>query len=256
MLAIDIGNSRVKWAVFNDVVIQSHGVFPYNNSNLEAMFKKADFVNGFEKASISCVAAADIKERFIKCLKTSGCLTFNFATTVKQQSGITNSYKLPSKMGVDRWLAMIAANYLHNKDKITALCIIDCGTAITLDVLNAKGEHLGGLIMPGYQTMRTSLGLSAGNMSAGNILSDEGEPLKKSLNKGLGVSTEEAVSKGCAQIISGGLEVMLVKHAPQVNNNVKCIVTGGDGEWLVQQVSRSVKFEPYLVLQGLRCISL
>lgn len=251
MLAIDIGNSRVKWALFEGENIQRHNVFSYNEIDFEDALNNSELVNLQYKVRVSCVAGKAIKSRFSLWLKENKFTDIEFASTVAQQCGVINSYAEPAKMGVDRWLAMLAAKAQFHSDVTASLCIIDCGTAITLDVLNQQGRHMGGLILPGYQTMLASLGLNTSNIN-----SAEASQLKSSLNDGLGVSTHEAVSKGCAQVIRGGIESIMNKHIIQSNENFHCVITGGDGEWLAGLLSMPVKFEPFLVLQGLYIASL
>jgi len=259
MLAVDIGNSRLKWAVFCGEKIQHYGVFAYNENNFEAVLNESGLAGLLKQVHVSCVANEKIKAVFIHWLQRHACTDFEFAATAIQQCGVLNSYSDPAKMGVDRWMAMIAAYQLHKSGKQSAICIIDCGTAITFDVLNGKGSHVGGLIMPGYQTMTTSLGLTTGNIQA-----TESSELNAALNIGLGVSTSEGVSKGCAQIISGGVMSIMAEVADSINEKMDYVLTGGDGEWLaeliqqkvIMEVKQQVKFEPFLVLQGLYCSSL
>jgi len=251
MLAIDIGNSRVKWALFEGEKIQRHNVFSYNKINFENALNSSELANLQHKVRVSCVAGEAIKSRLYLWLKANKFTDIEFAVTLAQQCEVINSYAEPAKMGVDRWLAMLAAKALFNDSEPASICIIDCGTAITLDILSQHGKHLGGLIFPGYQTMLTSLGLSTGNIN-----SEEVSPLNASLNCGLGVSTREAVAKGCAQVISGGVNSIMNKQATQSKEKYYCVLTGGDSEWLFGSLSMPVKVEPFLILKGLYLTSL
>jgi len=260
MLAVDVGNSRLKWADISEAGVQSHGVFSYDGSDFESRLDESELVSLLSDVSISCVASTDIKSRLVKWLKQNGCTQISFAETKLEQCGVVNSYATPEKMGVDRWLAMIAARSLYNADTRSSICVIDCGTAITIDVIEVNGNHMGGLIMPGYQTMVASLGLSTGN-----IQSAEAGQLGHELNQGLGWSTGSGVSKGCAQMIAGGVLMILENYAHLTSGlsgeGMTCVFTGGDGEWLMECCqaklsSRKVAFAPYLVMQGLYFTSL
>ena len=72
-----------------------------------------------------------------------------------QQGALINGYMEPERLGVDRWLAMLAV--IEEEQPEVPICVIDCGSAITIDAVNAKGEHVGGLIVPGISMMRNAL---------------------------------------------------------------------------------------------------
>ena len=76
-----------------------------------------------------------------------------FAKVESSAAELRNGYEQPQQMGVDRWVAMLAAWERHH----AAACIVDCGTAITLDVVSESGHHLGGVIAPGISLMHEAL---------------------------------------------------------------------------------------------------
>lgn len=254
MLTIDIGNSRVKWALIENEDISSHGVFAYHGSDFEKKIENADLPLEAALMQISCVAGEEIKSRFIQWLKHKNYTAFKFAQTMAEQCGIINSYEVPSHMGVDRWLAMLAAYDVCKQQQKDFICIIDCGTAITLDVLASEGEHLGGLIMPGFQTMLKSL-----VKGTGNIEIKQHSALELLQATGLASTTELAIKKGCSQMICGGLASMVGQLPVQESARVHCVLTGGDGDWLTNVLpgalnrinNCSFEYRPFLVLQGL-----
>ncbi len=249
MLTIDIGNSRIKWAVFVGDAIERHGVLEYDIENLQTVLKNAGLPQASDMLAISCVADKELKECFIDWLNSNGYTNYRFVETRAEQCGIVNSYELPENMGVDRWLAMLAAFRLCDVKTGEIVCVIDCGTAITLDALNAKGNHLGGLIMPGYQTMIKSLIAGTGNIeSFGPVSGAFVEP-------GLAVSTSESISKGCSQLIISGLSAIVENYQSVSELKVHCIVTGGDGEWVSGALACKNSYNPFLVLQGLNYVS-
>jgi len=263
MIAVDIGNSRVKWALFNAGEIVEHGVFAYTKDAVKKDFElklcEANLPKFASSIVVSCVAGADIKQRFIDWLKENNFTEWRFAETRSKQCAIVNAYKDPAKMGVDRWLAMIAAFDLCDAKNNELICVIDCGTAITLDILNAQGVHIGGLIMPGYQTMVQSL-----IKQTGNIESFEQIGFNHAQNSGLACSTQDAILKGCSQLVSGGVAGVLQRQLTEEITKVNCVVSGGDGQWLTDALTtdrqpremtgvtiQASDYRPFLVLQGL-----
>jgi len=261
MLTIDIGNSRIKWALFNDSSIDfkalKYGAFRYNAENFEDALTHANLPVTSSTLEISFVTDHKLKPRLISWLKKHNSGKFNFANTQAKQCHITNAYQQPDKLGVDRWLAMIAGYNLHPIMPHETLCIIDCGTAITLDMLDSKGCHLGGLIIPGYQTMVQSL-----INNTGNIASFERDKDLTPTTGELAISTEASIVKGCTQCITGGLFDIISHHKKNGASRIKCIITGGDGKWISDTLNTlspdnvQTSYNPYLVLQGLVLASL
>ncbi len=251
MLTIDIGNSRIKWALFQGNEIIDHGAVVYQNNKFEAALSNADLPVASNKLLISHVAGEELKDRLSNWLKKNDCNDFDFAQTRSAQCNIVNSYTVPASLGVDRWLALIAAFNIGGRGQAEAVCVVDCGTAITLDVLGANGHHIGGLIMPGYQTMYQSL-----ISNTGNIQNPQKTEQSVSVKPRLACSTHEAVEQGCAQLIVHGLSAIIHSQQKRINEKMHCIVTGGDGQWVSENLA-SDNFEvensynPFLVQQGL-----
>ncbi len=244
MLAIDIGNSRLKWALFSDKCIQEYGVFSYNEENLTAQLASEDILLGSSVVEISCVAGENIKKQLIDWFSNNPLNHVRFARTQAKQCNVVNSYNVPDKLGIDRWLAMIAAFDLFNIEKNKRICVIDCGTAITLDVVDIDGTHLGGFIIPGLQTMIQSL---TDHTSIECMVSDAG----KALTNNLGVDTQEAVTNGCIQLIVEGLSGIVQNIENSKESSLKCVVTGGDGETISNVLKFPTIYKSHLVLQGL-----
>ena len=249
MLTIDIGNSRVKWALFERGAMQEYGSFVYKIDSLKKDLKKGNLPRSSETVEISCVAGQEFKKHFIRLLNENAFTNLKFAETRARQCGVVNSYEVPANMGVDRWLAMIEAFRLSDATEGEIICVVDCGTAITLDVISNSGQHLGGLIMPGYRTMINSLINDTGNI----------EFSEKNHNNfdgvGMASSTQDSISKGCGQLITGGLSFVIESYVKHCDMKMHCIVTGGDGEWVSKAIEYESCYNPFLVLQGLYTVS-
>ncbi|WP_113908144.1 type III pantothenate kinase [Aliidiomarina celeris] len=150
----------------------------------------------------------------------------------------THCYTMPEKLGVDRWLTMVAL-----RDRPLPVAIVDVGTAITLDVMNIGGVHLGGWIAPGFLLMQESLVSRSRRLAV-----HEHEPQHL-----LGTSTEEAISLGCAAALQG-----FVEQAIQTANGVlnrqpyELYLTGGGVRHLNLAQLPPHQLRPHLVLEGLQ----
>ncbi len=244
MLAIDIGNSRLKWALFSNQCIQEYGAFSYNSKTFATQLTQESIPLRSSVVEISCVAGENIKKQLIDWLSNNQQKHVKFARTQPEQCNITNSYQVPGNLGIDRWLAMIAAFNLLKRTENERLCVIDCGTAITLDVVGIDGSHHGGLIIPGLQTMIRSL---TGHTSIECTVSD----IKDPLINGLGKDTQKAVANGCVQLIVEGITGIVQNIENSEDTSLNCVVTGGDGELISNALKLSTVYKPHLVLQGL-----
>lgn len=238
MLLIDIGNSSLKWAVWEGAEFLQKGAECYRVSEIGELCNK--FFSALpvqDKIYISCVAGAQVKDEIDLWLRNNWQVNADYVISQKQQMGLINAYQHAEALGVDRWYAMIGAWHKYKK----AFCIIDCGTAVTLDVVNNKGQHLGGLIMPGLTMMHSAL--QQGAEGIGNVSGQ--------LND-LARNTGDAVNSGCNQILVEGLESLLRKYKAMLGKDLLCVVTGGDGQAIAGQFTCDYIYEPELILHGLK----
>lgn len=157
--------------------------------------------------------------------------------------GISNAYQDAGKLGADRWATLIAAHHAGHG----ATCIVDCGTAITIDAINAQGEHLGGLILPGLATMRSAL---AGNTHALPYTMDG---VATNLVP-LAQDTVKAITNGSLYAVVSAIDRIVADLCAQLEIE-STIITGGDAEHLMPLLATQYQHEPQLVLQGLAIIA-
>ena len=155
MLLIDIGNSWLKSAYFRDDVL--HHICPLKISNFKndrkicwALPERKMLLS--ENIFVSSVASQQVNEKCCKILLSELGIEPYFVQVQKTFKGMTTLYET-SKLGVDRWLAGLAAWSKYKKN----LIVVDAGTAITVDFINSRGTHLGGLIAPGPNILASAL---------------------------------------------------------------------------------------------------
>lgn len=241
MLAIDVGNSRLKWGVWQQNVLIDKGVFSYRPEQLEQALDNY-FAPSLQQGSVyvSCVASEQVQMLLRKWFQQQWGISANFVESQSQLMGVHNSYDNPQQMGADRWVAMFAAYTKYQQ----AVCVIDCGTAITMDIVDAKGQHLGGLIMPGLDMMLKSLYEGTQRI----------KPAKGGLCE-LGKNTADAVYSGCYHLLENGLQSLVEKYAATIKDDVLCVVTGGSAELLVRENLFDCRHDADLILYGLNTIA-
>ena len=221
-LFIDIGNSAVKWCT-RDSEVFTQGVDLFS---LE-LLPKVDSV------WVSAVAHLNI----VQAIKTQFS-NVKLVEPLKQYGRLTLSYDDPSKLGVDRFLAMLAAleRFLNQP-----LLVIDAGSAVTFDVIDAKGMHQGGLIMPGIRALRESFA-----KFSTNDLSINTSELKN--------STEGAWQSGTHAMLVSAVNSQIHNFELKYPGGV-ITICGGIVKEIIKELPVSVKSFDNLVLDGLESYS-
>lgn len=241
MLAIDVGNTRLKWGLWKHNDLIQKGAFNYHPEQLETELSHYLVSLGpQEDVCICCVASEQVRLSIKQWFQLQWNSVVSFVESQGELMGLHNGYTNPEQMGADRWVAMLAAFIKYQQ----AVCVIDCGTAVTMDLVNAQGRHLGGLIMPGLDLMQNALYTGTQRI----------KEAKGSVHE-LGINTADAVVSGCHQLLSEGLRGLVAKHRVTVGGDLLCVVTGGNAELLIQQDQFDCCHDPDLILYGLNVIS-
>ena len=221
-LFVDIGNSAVKWRTCNSEVF-TQGVDFFSLK----LLPKADLVWVSAVAHLSIIE--EIKANFG---------SVNLVEPLKQYGKLTLSYDDPSKFGVDRFLAMLAA---LGRFPNLPLLLIDAGSAVTFDVIDAKGMHQGGLIMPGLKALRESFA-----KFSTNDLSINTSELKN--------STEGAWQSGTHAMLVSAVNSQIHNFELKYPGGV-ITICGGIVKEIIKELPVSVKSFDNLVLDGLESYS-
>lgn len=233
-LLIDSGNTRAKWVWVID------GVWSEPETGIiSEICVPPHLAQTSVNAAISCVSGVEVA--IIDHLKLLGIEYIQRAKTQAlhedKDGRLINSYANPAKMGVDRWLAMLAAQSLSGG---AAFCVVDAGTAMTFDAVDANGQHIGGAIAPGLAMLRNSL-------RDGTKISADWAVVPQDM--ALGKDTESALSCGVIAAAAGVVDRCL-QQLPQ-QNLMQCFISGGDAGTLSHCLSGNWHIEPDLVFQGL-----
>lgn len=242
-LLFDAGNTRLKWGYFSGGRISKSGSLTHeqiHDSGFAALTTRLP--RKVTHAVASNVAGTAFATRLSGVIGLHCGIDLRFARCEKQAFGVTTGYKQPRSLGVDRWIAMIGA---WNEFR-SALCIVDAGTAMTIDVVDRSGQHLGGQIIPGIRMMGESLRNKTNGIAPVTRKSrDPGD--------GLGVfgkNTDDAIAYGALTAACGAIE-RAAKRVRSAGMRPKIVLTGGDASRILKQLNSNVIHRPHLVLQGL-----
>jgi len=242
ILQVDMGNTRVKWRVIDEAGASTPEGFDYRQLE-QALDEIAVRYPNVSELQLSCVASRASSEQLVKgmCCRYPNLRVYE-AKSEGQIGNVKFAYSDPGAQGVDRCLAMLAARN-EVAGESAGVTVIDAGSALTVDVLNAQGEQVAGYICPGYQMMRTALLGETSNIASGYRASQAKDRPEA------GLSTQLCVDRGVLKVFLESVRAFIAE-ALAVGNRV--LVTGGDGRLLMREgVVTQGDYRETLVFDGL-----
>ncbi|HET7922038.1 MAG TPA: type III pantothenate kinase [Gammaproteobacteria bacterium] len=238
-LLVDVGNSRVKWGWLDGTQLDGFGAVAHHGHALEAALTQAwKDAPQPESVIVSNVAGPMANHALNQICMTRFGQVPQYMVSGAVSAGIRSGYRDPARLGVDRWAALIGAFRRHG----APACVIDCGTAITLDAVTQDGRHLGGVIAPGIGAMRHALAGTGAEISEAPDTND-GNVFAR--------DTHAAVTSGALNAVVGLIERVSTKMLAELGEGAHCLITGGDAEHLLSQLRPGYTLLPHLVLEGL-----
>ena len=223
-LAIDIGNTRLKWALYASpqpgAAVISHGaVFLENIDELSETDWK---LLPPPSSMLGCVVAGEAVRRRVEEQLEMWDLSPRWVVSSAHEAGVSNGYDHPARLGADRWVALIGARgHVLARGPARPALVVMIGTAVTVDALDKDGRFLGGLILPGHGIM-----LKALESGTAGLRVPTGEVMRFPAN------TSDALTSGGNYAITGAIERMHRHLAEHCGEKPVTLVTGGAG-WKV-----------------------
>lgn len=236
ILEIDVGNSELKWRLLVAGAVSDRGKTAYREQQYLQALPAVDTVTRIRIASV----AGDAWDKRLQAeLGARYGRTAEFALVTPVCAGVRCAYAEPGLLGIDRWLAVVAA-YQRLKQ---AVLVVDLGSALTIDLVDAGGVHLGGYIIPGQGLMRRALHDGTGRVRF-DLHGDDQQTAA-------GVSTAEAVQRGTNLALLGAVKLAIDLASQRLTTAPAVMLTGGGGEWLAASLAGVVQHRPDLVFEGL-----
>lgn len=244
-LLVDIGNSRIKWAL-----ARGSRVGPMRAVELDQFSRFERWLaaaRGIGSAHAVCVAGARTEARLQTALLKCGLPKARFARSTTEAAGVTNGYAEPWQLGADRWVAALGA--WHEAGGRRATFSVSVGTALTLDVVDARGRHRGGVIAPGPDLMvRALLGQTHGiAVRAARAKTRRPTPSLPPL----ATNTRDAVWQGSMTAAAALIDRCLGDVARKMHARPRVFLTGGGAEAIAPLLHCRFERLPDLVLRGL-----
>ena len=242
-LAIDVGNTRLKWALYQaphpHAPVLAHGA-----EFLENIDKLADgdwSTLASPECMLGCVVAGDALKRRVQEQMEIWDVEPRWVVASAAEAGLTNGYDFPSRLGADRWVAMIGAWHRGlAQGPACPLVVVMVGTAVTVEAIDAKGRFLGGLILPGHGIMLRALesGTAGLHVPTGDV-------------REFPTNTSDALTSGGTYAIAGAVERMVQHVRNHCGVEPKCIMTGGAGWKMAPSMSVPFELVDNLIFDGL-----
>lgn len=239
ILLVDVGNTRIKWALLDGHTLGECKSRGYEPDMLPDHLD--DSWRDMPDPRRICVAnvCGDEAARAISTYAGRRWrLEPAFARVRTTEAGVTNAYRDIDQLGIDRWMGVVAA---WNKYRAPVV-VAGCGTAVTIDAVDAKGRHLGGLIIPGLRLMQSNLFTGTRGIPAAGT----GVPVMD-----LGDSTASCVANGAAWAIVASLDRAGADMELKFGPGLQRLITGGDAAAVNGLLKQPFIHEPNLVLEGL-----
>lgn len=242
-LAIDVGNTRLKWALHASArpgaTPLAHGAeFLDNIETLaEGPWARLD-----EPASmLGCIVAGEAVRRRVEEQLELWDLAPRWVVASEAEAGLRNGYDHPGRLGADRWVAMIGAwHHMRARGPARPIVLAMVGTAVTVEAIDASGQFLGGLIVPGHGIMLRALesGTAGLHVPTGEV-------------RDFPTNTSDALTSGGTFAIAGAMERMVQALRQRCNAEPLCLMTGGAGWKMAPSLQTPFELVDNLIFDGL-----
>ena len=231
VLDLDIGNSRTKWRLAGaSGSLKSPRIPPLS-----------DVAEAPDRVRISAVAG--VRDRIRTAVEANFGIAPEFAEVSREQAGVVCCYDDPKRLGIDRWLALVAAW----QSVQGAVAVVDAGTAMTVDLVDDRGRHQGGYIVPGIGLMRRSLAGKTRDLALPQLLADQ----EHDAFPPPGRSTDAAIAGGTLAMPISFLDAVLARFRAASPSGITTFLCGGDAHLLHSRLASPTRIKPNLVLDGL-----
>jgi type III pantothenate kinase len=246
-LAIDIGNTRLKWAQY-DAPKPGARLIAHGAEFLENIDKLADGTWAElqePNCMLGCQVAGDALKRRTEEQMELWDVSPRWVVSKSEEAGMTNGYEHPTRLGADRWVAMVGARHrVLRRDGPRPMVVVMVGTAVTVEAVDTDGTFLGGLILPGHGIMLRALesGTAGLHVPTGEV-------------REFPTNTSDALTSGGTYAIAGAVERMVQHVRSHCGAEPACYMTGGAGWKMAPVMNGDFELVESLIMDGLLVIA-
>lgn len=247
LLAIDIGNTRLKWALY-DAPRPGAALLSQGAEFLDHVGGLAEGVWASLPAPrhvLGCAVASDAVRRLTEEQLELWDVAPSWVVARDAEAGLRNGYDHPARLGADRWVAMIGARHrMLSQGAARPVVLAMIGTAVTVEAIDAAGRFLGGLILPGHGIMLRALesGTAGLHVPTGEV-------------RAFPTNTSDALTSGGTFAIAGAIERMVRHVRSHCGAEPACFMTGGAGWKMATSLETPFELAETLIFDGLLVIA-
>ncbi len=246
-LAIDVGNTRLKWALYAAAA-----------PGAALLAQGVEFLENIEKLGegdwarlpapdrmLGCIVAGEAVKRRVQEQMELWDVSANWVVASAAEAGVVNGYDFPTRLGPDRWVAMIGARHrMLAAGPARPMVVVMVGTAVTVEAIDAQGRFLGGMILPGHGIMLRALesGTAGLHVPTGDV-------------REFPTNTSDALTSGGTYAIAGAVECMVRNVRQHCGAEPMCFMTGGAGWKMAPSLSVHFELVESLIFDGLLVIA-
>ena len=235
-LLCDLGNTRIKWAWAEGVVLSGFGSGHYSGADVYS----AGLAGPVRPTMIAAISVAPHRnEAFARFCEERWAMAPRWYQSARAGFGVASLYEPPASLGVDRFAAQVGARARFPR---AAVCVVDCGTAITIDAVDGDGVFQGGAILPGLSVAADALRAIAPQLTAS---------AQDRLYGAYGRTTQDAVAGGLLLGAAGAIERLFRDQRAVLGHDARLILTGGDAARLIPYLTTPCEHYAHLILEGL-----
>ena len=246
-LALDVGNTRLKWTLYDrpepGALVLAHGV-----EFLEQIdrLSESTWVNLPEPTRmLGCIVAGQAVKYRVQEQMELWAVEPRWVVASEAEAGLINGYDYPARLGADRWVAMVGARqHMLRCGPVRPVILVMVGTAVTVEAIDEQGRFLGGLILPGHGIMLRALesGTAGLHVPTGEV-------------KDFPTNTSDGLTSGGSFAIAGACERMFQHLKARCGAEPLCLMTGGAGWKMLPSMGRSYELVESLIFDGLLAIA-
>lgn len=246
-LAIDVGNTRLKWTLYERAV-PGAAVLAQGVEFLEQIDRLAEGAWAHlpePDSMLGCIVAGQAIKHRVQEQMEHWSVEPRWVSATDAEAGLTNGYDFPARLGADRWVAMIGARYhMLRRGPARPIILVMVGTAVTVEAIDAEGRFLGGLILPGHGIMLRALesGTAGLHVPTGEVCA-------------FPTNTSDALTSGGTYAIAGACERMFQHLFKQCAAEPLCLMTGGAGWKMLPAMTRPFELIESMIFDGLLVIA-
>lgn len=248
LLVIDVGNSHTVLGVYEGDTLKAHWrvvtTSHRTSDELRILFLNLLKDSGFEASDITGCCISSVVPELNHSLQVMCRHTFNMEPLFVGpgvRTGLVIQVENPKEVGADRIVNAVAAFDEHGGP----LIVVDFGTATTFDVVSAKGEYLGGAIVPGIEISAEALAERCAKLPRVEIARTD-----KSIGRDTISAVRSGLTFGYADLVDG----LIARISAEIKGKPKVVATGGMAGFIGAIAAQINEIDPWLTLKGLRLI--